>query len=122
MITWQKVRVVLSKKSPSFHIVIFWLIINSCSGTVWAGGTQLFERAHLTDGNTCFCRESSKLPNESYCDLPQMGPLQTKILTQMCPFIFWDLNQLNLIYTILAHIQLCGDYRGLYYFQNSSFL
>ena len=28
-----------------------------------AGGTQLFEGAHLTGGNTRFCRESSKCRN-----------------------------------------------------------
>ena len=28
-----------------------------------AGGTQLFEGAHLTGGNTRFCRESSKCHN-----------------------------------------------------------
>ena len=39
--------------------------------------------------------------------LAQMGPLQTKILTQMCPFNFWDLNQINLIYALLLQIQLC---------------
>ena len=27
--------------------------------TAMAGGTQLFEGAHLTSGNTHFCRESS---------------------------------------------------------------
>ena len=42
--------------------------------------------------------------------LAQMGPLQTKILTQMCPFNFWDLNQINLIYALLLQIQLCREH------------
>ena len=40
----------------------------------------------------------------------QMGPLQTKFLTQMCPFNFWDLNQINLIYALLLQIQLCREH------------
>ena len=42
--------------------------------------------------------------------LAQMGPLQTKILTQMCPFNFWDLNQINMIYALLLQIQLCREH------------
>ena len=59
--------------------VFFVLIITSSSSSLsWsshprsiiltataamAGDTQLFEGAHLTGGNTHFCRESSKCPN-----------------------------------------------------------
>ena len=39
-----------------------WSIILAATGAM-AGGTQLFERAHLTGGNTRFCRESSKCRN-----------------------------------------------------------
>ena len=42
--------------------------------------------------------------------LVKMGPLQTKFLTQMCPFNFWDLNQINLIYALLLQIQLCCEH------------
>ena len=42
--------------------------------------------------------------------LAQMGPLQTKFLTQMCPLNFWDLNQINLIYALLLQIQLCREH------------
>ena len=42
--------------------------------------------------------------------LAQMGPLQTKFLTQMCPLNFWDLNQITLIYTLLLQIQLCREH------------
>ena len=39
-----------------------------------------------------------------------MGPLQTKILTEMCSSNFWDLDQINLIYALFSRIQLCRDY------------
>ena len=34
--------------------------INLTATAAMAGGTQLVEGAHLTGGNTCFCRESNK--------------------------------------------------------------
>ena len=65
------------------------------------GGTQLFEGAHLTGGNKRFCHESSKCRDYvlfvgqiiKYAlwiiiGFGPMGPLQTKIVTQMCPFKF----------------------------------
>ena len=36
-----------------------WSIILTAMAAM-EGGTQLFEGAHLSDGNTHFCRESSK--------------------------------------------------------------
>ena len=39
-----------------------WSIILTATAAM-AGGTQLFEGAHLTSGNTRFCRESSKRHN-----------------------------------------------------------
>ena len=66
-----------------------------------AGGKQLFEGAHLTGGNSRFCRKSSKCRNYALfvgqiikyalriiLGFGSNGPLQTKILTQMCPFKF----------------------------------
>ena len=39
------------------------ILIATAATTAMAGGTQLFEGAHLTGGNTRFCRESSKCRN-----------------------------------------------------------
>ena len=38
-------------------------------------------------------------------------PFKQKLQSnQMRPSNFWDLNQINLIYTVLSRIQLCHDY------------
>ena len=47
------------------------------------GGTQLFEEAHLTGGNTRFCCESGRCSD--YVFLTEMCPLLATILNQMCP-------------------------------------
>ena len=64
------------------------------------GGNTAVEGDHLTGGNTRSCRESSKCRNYSlfvgqiikYAPqiiLTLMGPLHSKILTQMCSFNFF---------------------------------
>ena len=76
--------------------------------TAMAGVTPLlFEGAHLTGGNTRFCRDSSKCRDHAFfwgaiikCTLwiilgfgSIVLPLQKKNLTQMCPFKFLDFSQ-----------------------------
>ena len=79
-----------------------------------AGGTQLFEGAHLTGGSIRFCRKSSKC--RSYAlfvgqiiiyalriisGFSSNGPLETK---KCAPSNLWDINQINLIYALLSQI------------------
>ena len=81
------------------------LIQKTSTASILSLGVQvqkaaMAEGAHLTGGKTRFCCKSSKccnyapfvgessnMPYESVQDL-EMCPLQTKNLTQMCPFTF----------------------------------
>ena len=85
-----------------------------------ATGTQLFEGAHLTGGNTRYCCESSKCRNNAlfvgqiikYALRMILGfgsngpPSNKKFLLKCAPSNFWDLNQINLIYALFSRIQL----------------
>ena len=93
-------------------------IWSSCSQsiilTAMAGGTQLFEGAHLTGGNMRFCHESSKCRIYTFfvgqiikdvlliiLGFGSNGPPSNKNCDSNVPFQFWDLNQINLIMCFL---------------------
>ena len=95
--------------------VDYWPLLLHCLGPCWAlpGSINLTATAAMAGAHSCLRRhiwpvvirafvasqanvvitrflwvKSSNTPYESYYNLVQMGPLQTKILIQMCPFIF----------------------------------
>ena len=79
-----------------------------------AGSTQLFEGAHLTGGNTRFCRESRKCRNHALFvgQIIKWAPFKQKFWLKCAPSIFLDSSQIDLIYVLLSQIQiqLCRNY------------
>ena len=67
-----------------------WRRAHSClRGHIWLVVIRAFVASQANIAITCFLWvKSSNMPYESYWDLAKMGPLQTKILTQMCSFKF----------------------------------
>ena len=89
----------MNKRNEMSLYCTAWSIILTATAAM-AGGTQLFEGAHLTSGNTRFCRESSKCRNYAFfvgqiikyaqriiLGFGSNGP-PARILTQMCSFKF----------------------------------
>ena len=81
--------------------------INLTATAAMAGGTQLVEGAHLTGGDTHFCREPSKCCNyalfvgEILRNILGFGsnvpPLNKEIDSNVPPQIFQDLSQMCLL-------------------------
>ena len=76
-----------------------------------AGGTQLFEGAHLTGGNTllswvkqmsrlrAFCGSNHQIrPSNNIRIWLKCAPFKHKFWLKRAPSNFWDLNKTNLIY------------------------
>ena len=107
------------KRSPRARSIIL------TAKAAMAGGKQLFEGAHLTDGNTRFCRKSSKCRNYALF----VGQISVKFSgLKMCGCKKNDkyqvCHQVVNKWSPSGHqvVTKWSPSRGLYYFQNSSFL
>ena len=73
------------------------------------GGGHTAEGAHLTSGNTRFCRKSTKCRNYALF-VGQIIKYGLQIILGFGSNGLWDVNQINFIYALLSQIQLCRDY------------
>ena len=65
--------------------------------------------AHLTGGNTRFCRMSTKFRNYALF-VGQIIKYGLRIILGFGSNGLWDVNQINFIYALLSRIQLCRYY------------